>query len=227
MFVAIACESGKEVNLGREVLTLEKTKSTPKERDNPPPLAIAVATTRNIIPDTVHSKHSLEDGHQLRFISSSSPLLEKQTLYQYALVLWIAPPFIRHYISTRSFFGLHHLSSDDHHRAIISNIMPEIAIWDVVKFDGQYYIATYERNDPRNAPILAPRGGTPPPSTRNHKLMTVLEFVPPGRLIWLVKSFLRVFGHVGHHGHDGMPQPCTLADFESIKERINYWNVEP
>ena len=107
MFVAIACESGKEVNLGREVLTLEKTKSTPKERDNPPPLAIAVATTRNIIPDTVHSKHSLEDGHQLRFISSSSPLLEKQTLYQYALVLWIAPPFIRHYISTRSFFGLH------------------------------------------------------------------------------------------------------------------------
>ena len=108
-----------------------------------------------------------------------------------------------------------------------SRTSTEYALWDVLKFCGDYYFVTYNPNDERNEIILAPGGGPTPPSVKNHKLASIMKFIPPHRIIPMVKNFLPVFGHVGPKEHcDDSPQPCSMADFNDIKNRISYYNVD-
>lgn len=103
--------------------------------------------------------------------------------------------------------------------------MPEIALWDVLKFCGEYYFVMYDVNDERNEIILAPRGGPPPPSVKNHSLPSIMKFIPSHHMIKMVKNFLRVFGHVSPKEYCEGPQPCSMADYNDIKNRItNYYD---
>ena len=108
----------------------------------------------------------------------------------------------------------------------MSSRSTEYALWDVLKFDGDYYFVTYDPNDDRNDIILAPRGGPPPPSVENRKLDSIMKFIPPHIMIKMVKNFLSVFGHVAPKVHCEGPQPCSMGDYSDIKNRINYYNVD-
>ena len=100
------------------------------------------------------------------------------------------------------------------------------ALWDVLKFDGDYYFATYDPDDDRNDTILAPRGGPPPPSVEGRKLDSIMKFIPAHIMIEMVKEFLSIFGHLGHKVHCEGPQPCSMKDYTDIKNRINHYKVD-
>ena len=96
-----------------------------------------------------------------------------------------------------------------------------------MKFYGEYYFVTYNPNDEKNKIILAPRGGAPPPSANNHNLASIMKFIPPHHFIPMIKDFLLIFGHVAPKDHcDDSPQPCLLADFDDIKNRVSYYDVD-
>ena len=101
------------------------------------------------------------------------------------------------------------------------------ALFDILKFDGDYYFATYDPDDDANPIILKPRGGPPPPSTEGYKFFSIMKFIPPRVMDKMVYEFLLIFGHFGHEPHcDEGPQPCSMEDYQDIKERIRYYDVD-
>ena len=99
------------------------------------------------------------------------------------------------------------------------------ALWDVLKFDGDYYFATYDPDDDRNDTILKPRGGPPPPSIEGYKMYSIMKFIPSHIMVEMVHEFLLIFGHLGHEPCEG-PQPCSMRDYKDIKDRASYYDVD-
>ena len=98
-------------------------------------------------------------------------------------------------------------------------------IWDILKCEGEYYIAMYDTQDPKNAIILAPRGGPPPPSTKLFRLDQIINLVPAHVMEEMVEGWLKVFGHVKSN-LEGRPQPCSMDDLTDLKLAINIFQVD-
>ena len=101
------------------------------------------------------------------------------------------------------------------------------AIWDILKLNDDFYFAMYDPMDSRNAIVLAPRGGLPPPSTKLAKLSVVMKLIPAHIMEEMVENYLKVFGHVKHaKEHLEGPQPCSMDDLGNIKNSISYYKVD-
>ena len=103
-----------------------------------------------------------------------------------------------------------------------------VDIWDILKCDGEYYIAMYDTQDPKNPIILAPRGGPLPPSTKLFRLDRIINLIPPHVMTEMVEDWLKNYGHVGHVKSDleGRPEPCSMNDLGDLKLAINIFQVD-
>ena len=101
-------------------------------------------------------------------------------------------------------------------------------IWDILKCDGEYYIAIFDTQDPNNPIILVPRGGPPPPSTKLYRLEQIINIIPPHVMTEMVEGWLKNFGHVGHVQSDlkGRPEPSSMNDLVDLKLAINIFQVD-
>ena len=101
-------------------------------------------------------------------------------------------------------------------------------IWDILKCDGEYYIAVFDTQDPHNPTILAPRGGQLPPSTKLYRLDHIINIIPPHVLTEMVENWLKNFGHIGHVQQRDLegPEPCSMNDLSNLKLAINIFQVD-
>ena len=111
--------------------------------------------------------------------------------------------------------------------------MPYFAdIWDVVKVvEGEYeefYIVIFNVQDVYNPPVLNPRSGQLPPSTKLFRLDKVVDIIPAHYLTIMVENFLKNYGHIGHKQQSDLkgPKPCSMNDLSNLKLAINIFQVD-
>ena len=109
--------------------------------------------------------------------------------------------------------------------------MPYFAdIWDVVKVvEEQYeefYVVIFNAQDVYNPPVLKPRSGQIPLSTKLFRLDKVVDIIPPHYLTVMVENFLKKYGHIGHNRQSGKTKPCLINNLSNLKTAINIYQVD-